>query len=249
MREGCGMRKQNTASRKKSLYKLIIGSFIVLSVFSLFGVLVLNQYSLNFVSNNKQDNNILIEYEISLTLPVDHAILVKLYDSNNLSTLVGYVDYVFLGRIESFERTNYDYSIDKDGNIIDSINPMPSSVFRVKVIENLKNMLNDNVEVIRVGGLRKDGKSVVMIGETTLPEIGGIYFFYAIAQRDGTLVLTGEDIHADFDIEIDKSESNVSFIKSIAQNTEKYNKVINAIKSEIIYDRPRYLANDDLFNG
>ena len=200
----------------------------------------------NDVASDELPNNVVIEYADILKIPVSYGASASLFDKNNLSAIIGYVDYVFIGRVESFIGTNYAYSKNKEGEIIYSDNPMPHSIFNIEILKEIKNDLNDTVEVVRIGGLSKDGKSVFMVGETTLPDIGGIYVFYAIAQNDGSLVLAGEDRHAA--IFLDTNSKDIDTLMSYIENSEEYSNLVSAYKNEIVYERIRYIANDDAAN-
>jgi len=235
------MRTFSSYIQKKALLSLM---FMILFVLVVIGLHITHdQYISNVIASEKVLDNVDIEYADILNLPVSYGTSAWLFDANNLSSIIGYVDYVFVGRVKDFIGTNYEYSYDKEGNIIDSINPMPYSVFNIEIIKNVKNNLNNTVEVIKTGGLRKDGKSVVMVGDNTLPDIGGIYVFYAIAQKDGTLVLTGENRHAT--IFIDTDSNDIMILRSSVEGSKEYSNLVDAFNSEIVYKRDRYIANDD----
>jgi len=102
------------------------------------------------------------------------------------------------------------------------------------------------VEAIRVGGMNKDGKTVTMFEGTSLPNIGGLYVFYCNAQPDGRIVLMGEDVHAEIDVKIDKGADDIEEIKSRIKSSKKYHAVLEALENEIVYNRPRDVAKDDI---
>jgi len=223
---------------------ILLFLLIILFVFLLISLFIAyNQYISNVAMSEKAFDNNDIAYTDILKLPVLYNAPAWLFDANNLSSIIGYVDYVFVGRVESFVKTNYEYAYDKEGKIIDSNNPMPYSVFNIAIIKNVKNSLKDTVKVIKPGGLCKDGKSVVMVGDNKLPDIGGIYIFYAIAQKDGTLILTGENRHAK--IFLDTNSNDIIVIRSYVENSVEYSNLLDAYNDEIIYIRNRYIANDE----
>ena len=116
-------------------------------------------------------------------------------DETNLYEYVGAVDYVFVGTVEEIVKNIVP---DEPGS-----SDADLSVYKIRVDENLKGELTENIECSR----SKD---------TGLPESGNQYIFLAYAQPDGSLTLSeffdnrqySEDLFQEY---LDYCSNEVSF--------------------------------------
>ncbi|HHX16361.1 MAG TPA: hypothetical protein GX725_00390 [Mollicutes bacterium] len=114
--------------------------------------------------------------------PVIYVNLDLAIDPTNMYEYVGAADHVFIGSITKYV-----------GNYNDESNFIPYSKYDVKVIENIKGSLVENVQIIKNGGYNASGKLVMMESngiEDYFPEVGIMYIFMAYSQPDGSLLLT-----------------------------------------------------------
>lgn len=157
----------------------------------------------------------LTEEEI-LRLPVSPSEGCFVYDPGNAREAVGYADYVFTGKLVSYDGVHYDHTI-------------PLSEYTVQVLENIKGSLVTSrpIHVVKDGGVMKDHKSVSIWSGDSLPESGKTYIFLGSAGPDGTIMISGPN-------------SNVE----ITGNDPKIEEYKDAYKNEVVYERERYRAAD-----
>lgn len=172
----------------------------------------------NIVSNNPKKN-----------LPIYTQSASFVYDTESIEESIGMVDYVFIGRVTSEEKTEYqDVSevTDESGNKIKSGEPY--TIYNVKVLKNIKGDLKDNITIKKEGGIMMDKSAVVLFENDVLPEVKQKYMFLAYAQEDGSLLVSGPNSN------ICLNDKNM---KKIAQKYEK------AFKNERkLVERKRYLS-------
>lgn len=190
----------------------------------------------------KTDDNI-SDYDVIKTLPINYITASWVFEKDNLFALIGYVDYVFVGKIIEYLRTEYDYYIDANGNYYQTDNPPPMTVYKVEVLINIKNELNKNINIYKDGGLRKDEKAIILYEDSTLFNVNDINVFYGIAQPDGRLFVIGSDEQVKMDLLINNEDKSI--INAI-KNSIKYKTVVEAYSQEAIYSRNRSIAVDDI---
>ena len=199
-------------------------------------------------SNDKTSNTNegIVNYNDILNLPVEYMSAAYVFDMNDLSELIGYVDYVFIGKVVDYIRTDYEYPVDKNGNHYQIDNPLPSTVYNIKVINNIKNELCQDIELYKGGGLKKDLKSVVLYDETSLFEINDINIFYGIVQPDGRIFTIGKDKYVNLDMTESYDEDQITEINKKITHNEKYQAVLKALANEKVYDRKRSITDYDI---
>ena len=196
------------------------------------------------INNANEDT---INYNDILKLPREYMSGVYLFNMDNLSELIGYVDYVFVGKVIEYERTDYRYPVDKYGRYYEINDPAPLTVYKVEVLKNIKNELKQSIELIKEGGLSKDKKAIVVNEDSSLYEINCIYIFYGIAQPDGSLSSIGKDKFVKLNFQL-KDDNDKSKLFNELDNNSIYLKVIEALSDEKVYYRKRSIANDDIVN-
>jgi hypothetical protein len=142
-------------------------------------------------------------------------------DETDLNSYVGFMDYVFIGTVEEVVE-----------NVVDT--DFPTTVYQVKVDENLKGNLVDKVEVTKQGGYNNEGTLILNATDHSkdngLPQVNNQYIFIAIGQPDGGLLL------AEINGNIELTD------ESIKNEFKEY------IKNEIKYSRERFTSKYDIFS-
>lgn len=143
-------------------------------------------------------------------------------DETNLYEYVGAVDYVFVGTVEKIVKNVIpDEPNSSDADI---------SVYKIRVDENLKGELSENIECSKHGGFKKDGTMMLIFSDrskdTGLPESGNQYIFLAYAQPNGSLTLS-------------------EFFDDRQYNDELLQEYLDYCNNEITFDRPRFTSNFD----
>ena len=117
-------------------------------------------------------------------IPGPKIIVCPAYDPYILPELTGSVDYVFVAKVNRVEGV---------------VSSPPDSgysqiVYSAQVVENIKGELitDQPIHFQRAGDLSKGGKYYPIIFNDVLPEVGQTYIFYAYAQPDGSLFMSGE---------------------------------------------------------
>lgn len=147
-------------------------------------------------------------------------------DETDLYAYVGAVDYVFVGTVE---QTVQNVIPDEPGGSEEDL-----SLYKIRVDQNLKGELVENVECSKHGGLRKDGTMMLMYSDrrydTGLPEAGKQYVFMAYAQQDGSLTLS-------------------EFFDNRPYDDELHQEYLDYCHNEIPFDRTRFVSDFDKSQG
>jgi hypothetical protein len=236
--------------------KYLIGKTLIITIsiisicFSLISCDKITYTQSSTSDNTSNSNEFAISYTDIMKMPIENvtASITYVFDRNNLSALIGYVDYVFVGKVVEYIRTDYDFYVDAQGNYYQTDNSRPRTVYKVEVIRNIKNELKKNIELYRSGGLRKDQSAVIVYEDTSLLNINEINIFYGIAQSDGRLFVIGNDNEMKLDIDENYDADGKSMINDEIEINDKYIKVIEAFHNEIVYDRERTIAIEDINN-
>ncbi len=147
-------------------------------------------------------------------------------DETDLYQYVGIVDYVFIGTVEEIVKNVIP---DAPGGSDEDI-----SVYRIRVDENLKGRLVENIECSKHGGFKKDGTMMLMFSDnskdTGLPESGNQYIFLAYAQPDGSLSLS-------------------EFFDNRPYDDELLQEYLDYCNNEVLFDRTRFVSSFDKSQG
>lgn len=143
-------------------------------------------------------------------------------DETNLYEYVGVVDYVFVGTVEEIVKNVIpDEPDSSDADL---------SVYKIRVDENLKGELTENIECSKHGGFKKDGTMMLIFSDrsedTGLPEIGNRYIFLAYTQPDGSLTLS-------------------EFFDNRQYSDELLQEYLDYCNNEVLFDRTRFVSNFD----
>lgn len=110
-------------------------------------------------------------------------------DVNDMSAVVGDVDYVFVGKVEKNIDTVYKYPVEVKGETVTT----PYTNYSVSVIKDIKGDLPEGktIEIQKAGGISEDGKTYFVYENDVIVDEGGYYVMLAYAQPDGSLLMSG----------------------------------------------------------
>lgn len=163
-------------------------------------------------SSKTVDWNGAVEYYAHVNLMVDET---------DLYAVVGAVDYVFVGTVEEIVQNVIPDEPDGSNDL---------STYKIRVDENLKGTLVEQIECAKHGGFRKDGTMMLVFSDksvdTGLPEAGNQYVFMAYAQQDGSLTLS-------------------EFFDNRPYDDALRQEYLNYCKNEIPFERTRFVSDFD----
>ena len=152
-------------------------------------------------------------------LPVEKIKGSMVYDMSTKEKSIGAVDNVFVAKINNIVKTVYDE------------NDIPSTIYEIEVIENIKGNLpsNKTIELTQKGGLNKNKKSYTFYENAYLLEEGQEYIILAFVPfNNGDLVIHNEHTYIKLD---NNSISKKNSINIIKQYKEAYkNQIIPSSK-------------------
>lgn len=152
-------------------------------------------------------------------LPVEKIKGSMVYDMSTKEKSIGAVDNVFVAKINNIVKTVYDE------------NDIPSTIYEIEVIENIKGNLpsNKTIKLTQKGGLNKDQKSYTFYENAYLLEEGQEYIILAFVPfNNGDLVIHNEHTYIKLD---NNSISKKNSINIIEQYKEAYkNQIIPSSK-------------------
>ena len=169
---------------------------------------------------------------------------------NDLNQVVGSADYVFVGTVESDEGTVYKNYVTMETEYEGTKEVgTPYSNYMVTVIENIKgNLITEKpIPVQKSGGLSEDGTTIYLYEGDELPIIGGTYIFFAYAQQDGSLLISGpvSNIHLVkkcIEIEAKADDNYKELIGSYKELTE-YREILEAYENQVEDERTRFKSS------
>ena len=136
------------------------------------------------------------------------------FDIFDLKKFVGFVDYVFVGRVEKLIGTSYRDVIYMDDGRISAI---PYTNYMVTVVRNIKGKLQTGkpIPLAKHGGVSYDNKSLVIASGDSLPQEGGYYIFSGYADENGELYIVDPNSSVALDTSV-----------AAAKNSEKLDSAI-----------------------
>lgn len=163
-------------------------------------------------------------------LPVEHLHADFAIDVNNPYEVVGFADYYFIATVDEVVGTSYRNEVTletEDGG--ERKVSTPYTEYSVDVLRNIKGELPEDEPILltKVGGVSKDGKSVVVYEEDMMLEPGKTYVMTACVQQDGTLLVSGPN-------SCEVVENDVNTIDSEVDEYSDY------YANEVTYDRDRF---------
>jgi hypothetical protein len=120
---------------------------------------------------------------VGRNLPTENSEALYAVDVNNPRALVGFVDYTFVGVVESIEDTAYR-----------SDEHMSYTNYKIRVLHNIKgDLVLDSIPVTKKGGLAKNQTEYMLFQDDFLPNLGDVCVFNAYTQEEGWLLLSGKN--------------------------------------------------------
>lgn len=146
------------------------------------------------------------------------------FDIFKLEKFIGFVDYVFVGRVDKLVGTSYRDVIYMDNGRISAI---PYTNYMVTVVRNIKGKLQTgkSIPLAKHGGVSYDNKSLVIGNGDSLPQEGGYYIFSGYADKNGELYIVDPNSSVPLDASFE-SEKNSENIDSAIK------KYVNAAKNQ-----------------
>lgn len=136
-------------------------------------------------------------------LPVTENELCYAFDVFDAKKLVGFVDYVFVAKVEEITGTVYESVVyDRKAG---TYTGTPYTCYKITVVENIKGnlKLNETIPMRSLGGVSVDGKSYYKYGQGDELEIGRYYLFLGYADQNGELYVC--DTNATIALEFSQS--------------------------------------------
>ena len=174
-------------------------------------------------------------------------------DIENKSELSGFVDYIFIGKIE--EKTG---SITESEFRMETITgyeyvEIPATKYSVSVLENIKGELRTDgaIEILKSGGLTDDGKYLFLEDGDFILKTGDICIFFATVREDGTLYIQGKE----FNLKLDEvaynqtyTKNNISKMEDLLEEIQKseiYQEIRKSYENEIVFERERFTISEE----
>lgn len=159
-------------------------------------------------------------------------------DYSDLNAVVGDADYVFVGTVASEEATVYKDAVTvetDDGKTREVSGPYTN--YTVNVTKNIKgNLVTDTaIPIQKSGGLSEDGSQYFVYEGDELPVVGNEYIFFAYAQPDGSLLISGPVSNMSV-------SDNTSDIAPFSDSTE-YSDIVDAYNNQVDSGRTRFTSS------
>lgn len=159
-------------------------------------------------------------------------------DYSDLNAVVGDADYVFVGTVASEEGTVYKDAVTvetDDGKTREVSGPYTN--YTVNVTKNIKgNLVTDTaIPIQKSGGLSEDGSQYFVYEGDELPVVGNEYIFFAYAQPDGSLLISGPVSNMSV-------SDNTSDIAPFSDSTE-YSDIVDAYNNQVDSGRTRFTSS------
>ncbi|MDR2525121.1 MAG: hypothetical protein LBC83_02840 [Oscillospiraceae bacterium] len=171
-------------------------------------------------------------------------------DVDDPREVAGFVDYVFVGRVEKQTKVKYAYVSTYETDKGEKTSGIPYTGYEITVLENLKGdlRLNETIPFWKQGGVTMDGKHTQMIYGDFLPEEGSICMFYATAQEDGSLHIFGANGNVKLSEENLAQKAPQAVLDSIGKSP-LYQELAEACKNEIPFKEERFTAHEDFLES
>ncbi|WNY27647.1 hypothetical protein [Methanolapillus ohkumae] len=218
--------------------KIILHKKTIFSIFAIGAIFLFALCAMTYYNANKIDDT---------EIPLYYSRGSYVFDVYNSEERAGHADYIFIGKIDKVIETEYKYPImietEERGKIVGKEVKEPFTNYSITVLENMKGNLiqYQSIPILKEGGISQNKRYYSVLEDDFLPEVGKVYIFYAYAQPDGSLLVTGPGSN----IEI-KSTMNTD-LDSI-QNTTEYQDTLNAYKNQKISTRERFVSDYDSNN-
>ncbi|MDR0812800.1 MAG: hypothetical protein LBO63_02180 [Oscillospiraceae bacterium] len=118
-------------------------------------------------------------------MPVSETHVSYSINVGDVTEVAGFFDYVFVARVVSLDGTEYRWPVTVEGG---RTVYMPYTHYTIEVLENIKGELRlGEVPFLKGGGLLYDQDIVEVADGDVMPEVDGIYVFYANSDENGVI--------------------------------------------------------------
>lgn len=116
------------------------------------------------------------------------------YNVKSLTDTVKFMDCIFVGKVKSIDGYCYEAPIVVDGKSGEEVVYDTYTNYEIEILSILKGNIQRGTTICvkKRGGLERDGKSILIMENDVLPDVGEKYLFMALKQEDGSLLLSGE---------------------------------------------------------
>lgn len=168
-------------------------------------------------------------------LPIDRIHGTAVIDVSNFMEKCGLADYVFVAKVEKLIDVSYRDKVTVEREDGFKTLSTPVTEYEITVIDNIKGKLKKNkpIRIFKQGGLSEDGNSYVLFENDLLPEEGKYYIFFAGAQQDDWIGVSGSFVNIEIPTEFEKNIKASSIYKEIVQ----------AFNNEIKFESIRYTTS------
>jgi len=174
-------------------------------------------------------------YVLDSSVPVTIIPVLGVHDISDLRVQVGDADYVFVGLVQSVVGTEYQ----GDPAIV-------YTNYRVTVLDNIKgSLVFDTIPLQKFGGITQDGSRCLIPENDYQPSQNLLCVFFAYAQPDGSLTVTGYRSNVSLGTVFLGSGSGVPISLNL-QNSEVYQRIKTAYQNQVVTNRERFISLYDI---
>lgn len=228
--------------------KVKINYKFILSCIFIIGLFAIGAIALPYIIPNENTSPNYVSGTMIDGIPVNYLRNSYIIDVNNPAELVGDADYVFVARVDNLTGTTYRFpSMVIDDNGKDTEVTTPFTNYQVTIIQNIKGELVSDrpISLQKKGGISKDKKMYTLPEGDFLPEEGKIYIFFAYAQEDGSLLVSGRNSVIDLNrTNLDKRDLNNEL--TMLNNNSEYLSFQKAYENQIVRNRDRFISIYDV---
>ncbi|MBR2417164.1 MAG: hypothetical protein IKB12_00900 [Clostridia bacterium] len=201
----------------KKFFKVVFLIALVL-VGVLFGIRVYQQWQVKILSETVYE--LPENYE---DLPIANIIVDYVFDPNDLNAHAGFVDYIFVGRVEEVTGVTYtDVRLFYHDFPIAKIDAFPETGYKVTVLENIKGVLQKDITIKQGSGPSVNGKQMELVTGEIMKE-NDVRIFLMNTDTDGELYVSS-NLGAVMLGNLSDTEDYSEFIKDedVKKTIEKY---------------------------
>lgn len=134
-------------------------------------------------------------------LPVESSAASYVVDIDNKNETVGLVDYLFVAKVLSNDKTIYKDVITMETENGSKEVGSPYTQYTIEVMDNIKGKLKKNkpFQILKDGGVDHNLEKVILDEGDMLPQENKYYIFLGFAQKDGSLLISGPNSNIPLD--------------------------------------------------
>lgn len=170
----------------KQFFKIL---FLVILIFAaiLFGIRVYQQWQVKTLSETVHE--LPENYE---ELPIADIIVDYVFNPNDLNAYAGFVDYIFVGRVEEITGVTYtDARLLYHDFPIARIDAFPVTGYKVTVLQNIKGELQKDITINQGSGPSANGKQLEITAGAIMKE-KDVRIFLMNTDTDGELYVSSD---------------------------------------------------------